>query len=368
MQRGVDVSVATTDADGRGILPVTLGELSEWRSIPVRFFPRISSESYKFSPALARWLEQAVGTFDIVHIHAIFCHSSVAAARACIRQNIPYVLRPLGSLDSTTISRHSFRKKVFHYLWGKEMLRNSSAMHYSTDRERLQVEVGFSTGKGFVLPPGIAHSTDYENKSRSKTTARAPLPASPYVLFVGRLHPIKRLELLIDAFSQLPRTGEFRQWSLVIAGDGEPGYVETLKRHASSTVNSEKVFFCGWLNGAEKLEALADAEIFALTSRHENFGLAAAEAMMMGVPVLVTEDVFLADLIRECDTGWVAGRKSGELRDTLREAMLDPEARHRKGLAGRQVASSQFELGKTTRRLLEVYESIIAPGAGAHCH
>src|SRR5260370_9819348 len=92
--QGVGVLIATTDADGPTRLPVERGTQLSWQGIPAIFFPRQWSEAFKYSRLLATWLDRHVGDFDVVHIHAVFSHASLAAAGASHRSGGPSLGRP----------------------------------------------------------------------------------------------------------------------------------------------------------------------------------------------------------------------------------------------------------------------------------
>jgi glycosyltransferase involved in cell wall biosynthesis len=103
--RGVDTLVATTDADGPGRLDVPLERAGEYHGVPVIFFRRRFSEAFKWTWRLGAWLDAHVTDFDVVHVHAVFSHSSLVAGRACRGAGIPYIVRPLGTLDPWSVSR-----------------------------------------------------------------------------------------------------------------------------------------------------------------------------------------------------------------------------------------------------------------------
>src|SRR5207248_476169 len=94
-ERGIEPLIATTDADGAGRLPVELGHPLVYKGVLAVFFSRQWSEAFKYSHSLARWVGENVRGFDVVHIHAVFSHACLAAAKACCRHNVPYVVRPL---------------------------------------------------------------------------------------------------------------------------------------------------------------------------------------------------------------------------------------------------------------------------------
>jgi glycosyltransferase involved in cell wall biosynthesis len=355
---GVDTEIVTTDADGRGRLPVSYGVLTEWNSVPVRFFRRQFGEAFKFSRTLERWLHEEVCRFDVVHIHAVFSHSSVAAFKACVESGVPYVLRPLGSLDPETYAQKSFRKRLFGTVWGNRMLSEASAVHYSTAREQALVEESFGLRRGFVAPAGVKTDTGGYRKPSPDCPRRLGLSDNPYVMFLGRLDPIKQIDLLIDVFENVTADRELARWHLIIAGDGEPDYVCRLHDRASRSSAKDRIKFAGWLSNQEKVEALSGAALLVMLSRHENFGRAAAEAMSLGVPVLISEEVFLADEVREYRAGWVVPGGMESVSRALRDVLMTRQERERRGREAKRLASERFDAKRSTELLMAHYADI----------
>src|SRR5262245_1944082 len=134
---GVEALVVTTDADGpTGRLSVRLGETVMHDGVPTRFFPREWGEALKYSRPMARWLGGHAAEFDIVHVHGVFSHAGLAAGRACRRVGVPYLVRPLGSLDPWSLRQKRLRKQVLRLLGVNRMLRRAAAVHYTTAAER----------------------------------------------------------------------------------------------------------------------------------------------------------------------------------------------------------------------------------------
>ena len=125
---GVAVQIATTDADGPTRLRVPHGTSVEWAGVPTVFFPRQWSESFKYSRPLAGWLTDHVAGFDVVHIHAVFSHACLAAASACRRRRVPYIVRPLGTLDPWSLQQKTVKKQVLWHFGVRSML-NRSGRH-----------------------------------------------------------------------------------------------------------------------------------------------------------------------------------------------------------------------------------------------
>ena len=355
---GVDAEIVTTDADGSDRLPVSYGELTEWQAVPVRFFRRQFSEAFKFSGALGRWLSDEVGRFDVVHIHAVFSHSSVAAFKACIESRVPYIVRPLGSLDPETYSSKNFRKRAFSMIWGKRMLSGAAAVHYSTVREQALVEKNFGLRRGFVTPVGVETEIRQDQGRSPATGRRVDSPDDPYLIFLGRLDPIKRVGLLIDAFEAVTEEPALAHWRLVIAGDGESSHVSRLRERASKSSARDRIEFVGWLSDEAKSKALCGASLLVLLSKHENFGRAAAEAMAVGVPVCITDGVFLAEEVRRCQAGWVVQGRVEQVSSALRDALVNPCKRKRLGSAAKRLANEHFSVKSSTDLLMARYRSI----------
>jgi glycosyltransferase involved in cell wall biosynthesis len=355
---GVNTEIATTDADGKGRLVVSYESINQWKGAPVRFFPRQLSESFKYSRPLERWLHAEIRKFDAVHIHAVFSHSSVAASNACMRAGVPYIVRPLGSLDPETYSHKGVRKRIFAMIWGRRMLSRAAAIHYSTTRERALVENSFDLRQGFVAPVGIDIDPARYLKQSSLRNIKNRSREAPYLIFLGRLDPIKQIELLIDAFDTATNDPNLANWRLVIAGDGDPDYVSRLRNRAARLPAQGRIEFVGWLFDEEKTKLLAGAAILALLSKHENFGRSAAEAMSLGVPVLISDDVYLAQDVRAYRAGWVVPGTIEHATQGVRNALMSPRERERLGQGAIRLATEQFGLENSTKLLMDQYARI----------
>jgi len=337
MQQGIEVLLVTTDAG--------LNEqvVSEYKGVPAKLFPSEFGASFKYSRPLASWLTANIRKFDLAHVHAVFNHSSVAAARACRRAGVPYVIRPLGTLDPWSMSQKSLRKRLFWQAVGKGMLQGAAAVHYTSEAERLSTERFTGLNHGRVVPLGI---------EKTSATTREKLP---YVLVLSRLHPKKGIDVLIDAFLSLVRNQQFAEWRLVLAGDGPPEYVSKLKSKASQC---ERIVFTGWVDGERKDALLDGASLLALPSHQENFGLCVMEALSQSVPVLVSPGVSLAPEIVTANAGWVAAIDKESLTAKLVEALSDEAERAKRGRAGQQL-SLLYSWENATKSLVQLYQQVL---------
>jgi len=343
MQEGVNVLLLSTTAG----LPadVTQGEVLDHKGVPAIFFQSQLGESFKYSRPLSLWLRSNIQNFGLAHIHAVFNHSSVAAAHACQKFAVPYVVRPLGTLDPWSMTQKSLRKRLFWQLSGKGIMENAAVVHYTSEAEKLSTESSLGLNHGKVIPLGVETAVSNSN---------GRLAGDPYVLVLSRLHPKKGLDVLIDAFLSLVQTPQFAQWRLVLAGDGPVEYVSMLKAKAGA---SDRIKFTGWLDGEEKNAVLSGASLLVLPSHQENFGLCVMEALAQSVPVLVSPNVNLAEEIAAANAGWIVSIDKTALEERLAEVLLDRDELSRRGRAGLQLAE-KYSWENSARELADLYRSV----------
>jgi glycosyltransferase involved in cell wall biosynthesis len=347
---GVPTLIASTDADGRGRLTVSTGQIESYSGVPAIFFPRVASESFKWSAPLEAWLRARVSDFDIVHVHAVFSHSSLAAGRACRAANVPYIVRPLGTLDPWSLNHHRLRKQLLFHLGVRSLLTGAAAMHYTSDEERRLAESVLPwLPKGAIVPLGI----DDELFVRAGASAG---PRERSVLLLSRLDVKKGVDLLIRAFHEA--AGQDSTWTLEIAGDGDPAYVAELRKLAEAGPAKARIKFHGWVQGEQRVALFRRASLFALPSHQENFGIAVVEAMANGMPVMVSPAVNLANDIQTGGAGWVVPRELPAWRDALRSAMRQPDDLTTRGEHARAVAE-RFRWSSVGTRLTALYQQIL---------
>jgi glycosyltransferase involved in cell wall biosynthesis len=327
--------------------------------VPAIFFSRQWSEAYKYSRPLAQWLAAHVREFDVAHIHAVFSHASLAAAKACRKAGVPYIVRPLGTLDPWSLRQKSWRKKLFWRLCVKQMLEGAARIHYTTSAERKLAESSLRLARGVVIPLGIEGDLFKQHAERHNGSSALSSVTSPYVLVLSRLHHKKGLELLLPAFLSLVKYPEFAAWKLVLAGDGEAKYVDSLKSLVRGYGGKENVVFAGWVDGNRRSSMLREASLLALTSYQENFGLCAVEALACGVPVIVSPQVNLSQEIKAADAGWVAPLEPAALESALADALHNPDERARRGAAGRELTLSRFTWKSVANELTNLYNTVI---------
>ena len=354
MQQGIEVLLLSTTA---GLtVEVAPGEVLAHKGVPAIFFESQLGESFKYSRPLSTWLRSNIQNFDVAHIHAVFNHSSIAAAHVCQKNSVPYVIRPLGTLDPWSMTQKSLRKRLFWQISGRGIMDHAAAVHYTSEAEKNATESSLGLNHGKVIPLGVEAAVSLAGKVTN----------DPYVLVLSRLHPKKGLDVLIDAFLSLVEAPQFAEWRLVLAGDGQVEYVSTLKAKASSS--KDRIVFAGWVDGDEKNAMLGNASLLVLPSYQENFGLCVMEAMAQSVPVLVSPNVNLAAEVGAANAGWIAPVDQTALAKTLAEALVDRDELARRGRAGLQL-SQKYSWENSARALADLYRTVIQRRNGsAHVH
>ena len=351
---GVEVTIATTDHDLE--VDSQRDDSSTLAGVPVHIFTAQLGESFKYSRPFTSWLNSEIANYDVVHIHAVFNHSSIAAARACVRKNVPYIVRPLGTLDPWSMSQKRIRKQLFLRLGAKRLLTKAAAIQYTTEAEKDATEASLKLNHGTVVPLGVDDELSSFEISREEFQQLFPtLCDRPYILVLSRLHPQKNIEALLRAFSIISARPTLSQWQLVIAGDGDGDYVAKLKSLAAA---NDSVLFTGWLESTAKSAILRNASLLALTSFQESFGLCLLEAMACGVPVLVGSNVKLAEEIRTAGAGWITEPETEAITQALSTALENETELESRGEAGVAFARS-FTWENVGSSLSSLYASVI---------
>jgi glycosyltransferase involved in cell wall biosynthesis len=278
---GVDVEVFTTTANGSEPLPAA-PEGTEYDGVRVRYFPLAWPERYWRAAGLGAALGRALADADLVHVHGLWNMTGATAIRHARAAGRAYVLSPRGMLQPAAMKRN--RAMKFAAYWGVERahLQEASFLHATSSVEAHQLSrygppvVSIANG----VTPLAASAAALERLRR-----RAMLEAdAEVVLFLGRLHPIKRLDLLAAAFAAVHRTHPRAR--LVIAGPDEGGYRRRIEPLFAPVAAATR-----WLGAvdAETTAALfAASRALVQCSDSESFGMSVAEALTAGVPVVVT--------------------------------------------------------------------------------
>ncbi len=354
-QAGVEVETATT-SDGGGALFGKPERIVSPEGIVRWVFPR-ALEFYKISPAFGGWIRRRAADYDLLHIHALFSFTSAAAALGARRSGVPYILRPLGTLMHFGIqSRHPLLKQISLRLLENRLLRGAGAVHVTSAEERRQTESLGVPMRCVTVPLAVEAAA---GGSESALYERYPgLRGRRIVLFIGRLDPVKNLESLLLAFKRC--LSEVPDAVLLIGGDGPPAYQAALRNRAEGLALGESVVWAGQLESELKAEALTAAEVFVLPSHSESFGIAAAEALVSGLPCVLGSGVAIACDVAAAEAGVVVAPAPASIAQGLLQLLRDPSLRTAMSARARQFSAGQYSVERMGRGLVRMYEEAIA--------
>jgi glycosyltransferase involved in cell wall biosynthesis len=342
---GVAVDVATTNDNDSELLNVPVGVPVNENGVRYWYFER-TAHPYTTSTGLARWLRGNIRNYDIAHTHALFSFSTSVCAALARSNRIPYIVRPLGTLARYGMAQHTLLKQLSWSLFEKNVLLKAAAVHFTSEAEREEAE-RLGRWRSMVVPLGV----------QPLAVSAAPSAAPLTFLFLSRLHPKKRIELLLEAFAEVRKARP--DVRLLIAGGGAASYASQLRELASRLRIADAVSWPGYVSGAAKVALFEQSHVFVLPSINENFGIAAVEALGAGLPVIVTRGVAIHREVTDHHAGMVVEDTATSLADGMRQ-LADEGLRTTMARNAVRLARDKFSIEAMQRGLLAMYEQVLA--------
>lgn len=283
------VTVYTTTANGKEDFLESTEKMS---GVQVHYFKRITGDHSHFSPKLLSQVWSNCHKFDIVHIHSWWNFVAILALLICRIQSVKVVFSPRGMLGPYTFK--SISKRIFHRLLGRTILKDT-ILHASSQKEAQEALMLIPFWDCFVLPNilDLPNNLDKVIKNSSSIDCFN-------LIFLARIHPVKGLDILLEALAKVTFS-----WRLVIVGGGEQTYISTLKSFVNKCGIGHSIDWIGWKSGEEKYRLLSKADLFILPSNYESFSNASLEALSVGTPVMISDQVGLSDYVQAQGLGWV---------------------------------------------------------------
>jgi glycosyltransferase involved in cell wall biosynthesis len=368
-RQGVDVTVLTTDSNGDAGQPpldVPLDRPVVQDGYQVRYFRCSPFRRYKFSLGLLRWLASHAHEFDIAHIHALFSPVSTAAAMIARSQKLPYLLRPLGTLDPADLQKKRLPKQIYAALLEKQNLAGAAAIHFTSAQEaKISERFGLATHDlvlplGVMLPAAPPNSAQILEKlgipgdSRKLATENLPL-----ILFMSRVDPKKGLDLLLPALKNLLTQGVKFHFILAGGNPQDPNYENKIRNQIQASPLAQCTTITGFVSGDTKAALLEQSDLFVLPSYYENFGIAVAEAMTAGLPVVISDQVHIYNDVHQAEAGWVSPCDAMALTEALRIALKDTPERQRRGKLAQDYALKHYSWDAIAQQAIQVYRELL---------
>lgn len=346
MKAGVEVTVATTDANGPGDLQVPIGTPQQVDGFPVLYFHRFPAVDYAFSPGLTDYLRREIARFDLVHITSVFSYPSLIAAQLAHRRSVPYLVSPCGALQRWGLRQSRWKKAAYWHMLEKHGLKNATALHATSEDESDDIRAVLPTARVFTVPNGV----DLPEMATASSIAR-----KPQIVFLGRIHPVKGFDVLLPALSMLAR--QRPDVETVLAGPDNDSEMKNILATARSLDPAPRIRYLGTLAGEAKTAVLSESAALVLPSHSESFGQVVVEAMACGTPVVVSRNCPWRSVETRGAGRWVENRPE-QVATALAEILGNPSMAARMGQAGRQLAG-EFAWSAIGERMALEYSSLL---------
>ncbi len=353
VRAGHTTEIATVDAPGAAWLqdqPCPVHALGPNRT------------SYQYAVGLEPWLRRRRDDFDTVISHGLWQYSGFATWRAWRGARGPRFVYAHGMLDPWF--KHTYPrkhlKKWLYWPWAEHrLLRSARAVFFTCEQEKLLARESFwlYRVKEAVAPLGIEEPPGpTERQIEAFYHAYPQLRGRPFLLFFGRVHPKKGVDLLLSALATQPHAPV-----VVVAGPGDAALVSQLQ-HDSALLPNPPIW-TGMLTGDLKWGALRAAEAFILPSHQENFGLAVVEALACGTPVLISNKVNIWREIVEDNAGLAAEDTLAGVGDLLaRWHALTPDLRRQMAANARRSFETRYQIDQSTAGLVQQMRTLGTKG------
>ncbi len=277
--------------------------------------------------------------FDLVHDHGVWLPNNHRVAKWA---KAPRIVSPRGMLEPWALNHNKWKKKLAWWLYQRKNLKTAAAFHATAESEAAQLKkIGLSQ-PSFVVPNGIDFDEFEGDFVKEKT-----------VLFLSRVHPKKGLPMWVEAWKTLAPEG----WKMRVVGPDEGGHTDEVRALVKEAGLQDEWSFEGSLEGADKLAALGSAELFALPTYSENFGIVVAEALAAGTPVITTTGTPWEGL-HEHQCGWWVEPTVADLTRALREAVASDE-RRAMGQRGANWVKEEFAWDGIGRKITNAYQELL---------
>jgi glycosyltransferase involved in cell wall biosynthesis len=358
---GWEASVVTTSLfcnDDGTELQTVLRKRIDATVLPIR-----SPRFLRRAEGAMRAIDEAVERADIVHLHTLWHPLNIISRKACLRHGRKYVMMPHGMLDPYSLGQKRWRKKLYLAVTERRNLEGASRLVFTAKQEEeaaKKILPWLRAGEVISLAADIPPELSRQDAAKVFATCFPKIAGRRCMLFLGRIHPKKGLERLIVALPEVIK--KHPTVLLVIAGDGEPSYVQQIRDRICLAGLASHVLLTGSVAGPTKWGALACAEIFVLPSKHENFGISIAEAMHMAVPVVITNKVDIWLLVAEAEAGLILDDVTvesnlGQRLSVLLDASGDINTMGRRG---QSFAKEHLTWPRVVRDMIAMYHRVLS--------
>lgn len=294
--------------------------------------------------------------FDLIHLHSIWNPIVTAAAAAARKTGVPYILSPHGMLNKTCLQRRQGLKRICAALYERHTVERAVSMQFVSSAEYEDSRVGWFNYPGYFLSPNGIEICESQIQVGAFRQSFPELADKRIMLFLGRLHAIKGLDLQLQALKQLIGKYPDLRWVLVGPDDGEWNRLHRLIR---SNGLESYVKWVGPMFGPERFTAFADADVVVQTSLYECHSMTVNEALAIGVPLAITDTVNF-DAVQRVGAGYVVPRNPSALANAIDAILESPDKGQQMRMAGRKFAQEELGWSHIAARVKAAYTDILS--------
>ena len=352
MKLGAEVTILTPISEGQKLYAIPAG--AKVITCKRHWFSKFWAE---FSLELYTWIKAHGNEYDIIHIHGVWHFAGVAPYLAGIKT--AKCITTHGLLDRWTIGKGYWKKYLFGLLFQKKILRNTELIQINNTDEQddLKRFLGFEHPNVKIIPNGMNLEDFSKLPVKGIFRDKFQIPDDKkIILFMSRINLKKGLDLLLPAFKEVASQ---RSDCLLILAGSDDGYLTETQRFIKEKFLEKSIRLVGMLTGNDKLAALSDADIFVLPSHSEGFSIATLEALISGVPSLLSDRVGFGEAIRETNAAHLVELTQKSITEGLIK-MLDDET-YCKTLSKNGIAlvKNSYDIKLVAKQLYEAFEKVI---------
>lgn len=356
---GVEVTVFTTNADGDKFLPVPVASPTNVDGVRVCYFQLERPHRFFRSTSLFHAACTRIREFDLVHSCSLWTYMMYAATRACALGGVPRIDSPRGGLMAWDFAHRHWKKQLYLSFGGWRQLNAAAAIHCTDSLEAEAIKILRLKPPTYIVPNAVDLDSFAAPLQRGRLRSQLGLPKNATVtLFLGRLTAKKGIDLSLRAFRSIIQ--QHKNAVFVIAGPEDDGTGCGAQRLAASLGIGDQVRFIGEVHGQDRLAALADSDLFILTSHSENFGMAAAEAMAAGLPVLLSNQTGIARAAEASGAAEVTALTVSDIGRAWSRMLSHPEHLRAMGMCARHFVQRECDPLTVAGKMINVYEDVIA--------
>ena len=356
-RNGNRVTIISTDAGDAGRTPSGRFTQDEIEVVRVRNLSNSLAHQFKlFLPLInPTTIRKEVQESDVVHLHDFRTILNLVTGQIAIDEGLPIVVQPHGTIRSDYLGRSSLKNLVDVMTSNRIASRMDAWIALSELEKDHLIQFGIHRSKIHVLPNGIEMDQFHNDMGKAKAKQLLGIDENKKILlFIGRIHPIKGIDLLIDSMADILKQ---EKNSMAIIAGPDDGALPKLKDKVREQGLSDHVVFKGIVIGEEKTRLLRAADAFILPSKKEAFPISLLEACAAGLPIITTDNSDVARGINGI-CGLTVDRVINDFTEAILKIIRDKDLASRYSSAGKKHASS-YSWGNIVTKYIELYQTLI---------